>query len=183
MSVADFPGNLMGTGNMVRNASTASQAPAAAVRTYLNGSALRVSPVGLVAGARLRWRFNMTKTAAGVAASTIDIAVGTAGTTADTARVSFAKPAGTAVVDEGTVFIEAIVRSVSATGVVVGQFSMTHNLAATGHAVIPCVDVNTVSAAFDNTSEELVIGLCLTSGAADAITIQQLIAELVQNQA
>lgn len=183
MSVADLPGCLMGTGNVVRNASVASQAPAAATRTYLTGSALRVSPLGLVAGARLRWRFNMTKTAAGTATSVIDICFGTLGTTADTARVSFTKPAGTAAVDEGTATIEAVVRSVSATGVVVGQFTLTHNLAATGHAQIPVVDVNTVSAAFDNSSEELIVGLCLTSGASDAITIQQLTAELVQDQA
>lgn len=168
-----------GAGNVVRNFSVASQAPAAATRTYITGSALAVPKTKLKAGAILRWKFNMTKTAAGTAASTIDIAFGTAGTTADTARVSFAKPAGTAAVDEGTVIIEAVVRSVGAAGVVVGQMHMTHNLAATGHATIPCVDVNTVSAGFNNAADDLIVGLCLTSGAADAITIQQVTAELV----
>jgi hypothetical protein len=120
----------------------------------------------------------MRKTAAGNAASTFDICVGTAGTTADTARVSFTKPAGSAAADEGKVVIEAIIRTIGATGVMVGEFTLVHNLAATGHAVIPCVCVNTVSAAFDMTTEDLIIGVCITSGAADAITIQQVIAEI-----
>lgn len=162
----------------VRNHSVASQAPVAATRTYITGSQLQVPEGGLKVGAVIRFKLNMTKTAAGTAASTFDICFGAAGTTADTAQVSFTKPAGTAAVDEATVEVEAVVRSVSATGVVVGQFRMTHNLAATGHAQIPSVDVNTVSAAFDNTAGGLYIGLCLTSGAADAITIQQVTASI-----
>lgn len=158
--------------NNVTNQSVASQAPAAATRTYITGSALRVPVNKLQVGTSLEWVFNMTKTAAGVAASTFDICVGTNGTTADTARVSFTKPAGTAVVDQGTVVIRAVVRSIGASGVMVGNFSMTHNLAATGHAVIPCVNVVTISGGFDMTVANLIIGVCITSGAADAITIQ-----------
>lgn len=158
--------------NNVTNQSVASQAPAAATRTYITGSALRVPVNKLQVGTCLEWVFNMTKTAAGVAASTFDICVGTNGTTADTARVSFAKPAGTAVIDQGTVVIRAVVRSIGASGVMVGNFSMTHNLAATGHAVIPCVNVVTISGGFDMTVANLIIGVCITSGAADAITIQ-----------
>tara|TARA_R110000868_G_scaffold282809_1_gene543090 strand:+ start:277 stop:681 length:405 start_codon:yes stop_codon:yes gene_type:complete len=127
-------------------------------------------------GTMLRWTFNLTKTAAGTATSTFDIAFGTAGTTADTARVSFTKPAGTAVADEGLVQIICIIRTIGAAGVAVGQFHMTHNLAATGHAVIPCVDVNTVSAGFDMTAVTTA-GVCVTSGASDAITVEAVIAE------
>jgi len=160
------------------NFSTTAQTPAAATRTYLTGSALSVPAGKLQIGTLFRWTFNMTKTAAGSAASTIDIAFGTAGTTADTARVSFTKPAGTAAADEAFCTITAIVRGpLSASGVVVGTFQMTHNLSATGHAVIPCVVVNNVSAAFDVTVANLIVGVCLTSGASDAITIQQVTAE------
>ncbi|MGH7182118.1 MAG: hypothetical protein ACREJN_09090, partial [Nitrospiraceae bacterium] len=159
------------------NFSTASQAPAAATRTYITGSNINIPAGALQVGTIFRWTFSLTKTAAGVAASTFDIAFGTAGTTADTARVSFTKPAGTAVVDEGTIVINAIVRGpVGASGVVVGQFSMTHNLAATGHAVIPSVNVHTVSAAFDITTPTN-IGVCITSGASDAVTFQLVMAE------
>lgn len=161
------------------NFSTASQAPAAATRTYITGSTVTVPKGKLQIGTMIRWTFNLTKTAAGTAASTIDIAFGTAGTTADTARVSFTKPAGTAAVDEAWFTVTAIVRGpLSASGVVVGTMQMTHNLSATGHATIPSVVVNTISAAFDVTVADLFVGLCITSGAADAITIQQVTTEV-----
>lgn len=159
------------------NFSTASQAPTAATRTYITGSNIAVAAGALQVGTMFRWTISMTKTAAGIAASTFDICFGTAGTTADTARVSFTKPAGTAVVDEGFVTITAICRGpVGASGVVAGTFQMTHNLSATGHATIPCVNVTTVSSAFDITTPTN-IGVCLTSGASDAITIQVVTAE------
>lgn len=161
----------------VQNFSVATQTPPAATRTYLVGSALAIPASGLKVGTKLSWTFNMTKTAAGVAASTFDIAVGTLGTVADTAQVSFTKPAGTAAADEAWVDIEARVQSVSATGVVLGEFAMTHNLAATGHAQIPSVNVNAVSGAFDNTGNALIVGLCITTGAADAISIAFMEAE------
>ena len=158
--------------------SVAAQTPAAATRTYITGSAIAIPATGLRVGNVFHWKFNMTKTAAGTAASTFDVCVGTAGTTADTARISFTKPAGSAAVDEGWVTITAIVRTIGATGVAVGEFMMVHNLAATGHAVIPCVCVNKISAAFDMTVASLKVGVCITSGASDAITIQQVVAEV-----
>lgn len=160
--------------SIITNASSASQAPAASTRTYITGSAISLAK--LKVGTILRWKFNITKTAAGTALSTFDVAFGTAGTTADTARLSFTKPAGTGVADEGWVEIECIVRSVSATGVVAGEFTMIHNLAATGHAVIPCVVQNIISGTFDTTAPTFA-GICITSGALDAITIQQVSAE------
>lgn len=158
------------------NFSTAAQVITTS-RTYIAGSNILIPAGALQVGTLFRWTFEMTKTAAGLAAATFDIAFGTAGSTADTARVSFTKPAGTAVVDCGRVVIEAIVRGpVGASGVVAGHFNMTHNLAATGHAVIPVVDVTTIAAPFDITTPTN-IGLCLTGGAADSVTIQQVMAE------
>lgn len=166
-------------GLRLRNNSVAQQAVAAATLTYLTGSALAI-PQGayLRAGSRFRWRWNMAKTGAGTATSTIAIVFGTAGTTADTARVSFTKPAGTAAADEGWCEVNATVRNISNTaGVVVGTFTLGHNLAATGHAQIPFVAVTTVSSGFDNIVDGLIVGLVITTGAADVITIEQLSAE------
>lgn len=160
-----------------KNYSVAAQSITAATRTYITGSALTIPPTLLAVGNAFRWRFNVTKTAAGSATSTFDVCFGTAGTTADTARVSFTKPAGTAAVDEGWVEIHCLIRTIGATGVAVGQFILTHNLAATGHAQIPVVSVNTVSSAFDMTLTDLIVGVCITSGASDAITIQMVQAE------
>jgi hypothetical protein len=170
-----------GAGRSVRNFSTAAQVVAAATATYVTGSKLAIPEGGLKVGSKIKFVLDITKTAAGTAASTYAIVFGTAGTTADTARVSFTKPAGTAAIDAGKIVIEAVVRSVSATGVVVGVFNLTHNLAATGHATIPSVNVTTVSSGFDNTAATLdpgYIGLVVTTGASDAITIQMVEAEL-----
>jgi hypothetical protein len=156
---------------------SASQALVASTRTYLTGSLLRVPKQKLQVGTHFRWGFAATKTAAGTATSTIDIAVGTAGTTADTARVSFTKPAGTAAADEAWFEIDCLVQTIGATGVLIGTMRMVHNLASTGHAVIPCVVVTTTSAGFDMTVADLIVGVCFTSGASDAITISGTFAE------
>src|SRR5580765_1161909 len=117
--------------NSPSNYSAAAQTPAAATRTYLTGSQIVVPTGKLQIGTIIEWVFNMTKTAAGTASSTIDIAIGTAGTTADTARLSFTKPAGTAAADEALCRLRMIVRGpLSASGIVAGDFQMTHNLAA-----------------------------------------------------
>jgi hypothetical protein len=158
--------------------SAAAQTPAATTRTYITGTKITVPPGKLQIGTMFRWRFNITKTGAGTATSTFDVAVGTAGTTADTARLSFTKPAGTAVIDEGWIEIVVVVRGpLSASGVMVGEFTLIHNLQITGHAIIPCVAVSTVSGAFDVTVANLFVGVCITSGASDAITIQFATAE------
>lgn len=146
-------------------------------RTYIAGSNIAFPAGALQVGTMLRWTFDITKSAAGTAASTYDIAFGTAGTTADTARVSFSKPAGTAVADAGQVIVTAVVRGpVGASGIVAGHFHLGHNLAATGHAIIPVVDVTTISSAFDITAPTNV-GLCLTGGASDSVTLQLVLAE------
>jgi hypothetical protein len=166
-------------GNHQRNLSVAAQAITAATLTQINGSLLKIPQGGLKVGTRIRWKFNVTKTAAGAAASTYAITFGTLGTTADTARVSFTKPAGDATADEANVEITAVVRTIGATGVVLGNFTLTHNLAATGHATIPCVNVKTTSAGFDLRGEDQYVALVVTSGAADALTIDWCEAEIL----
>lgn len=179
--MALLPGsNMTGdpAGVIVRNSASAAQTPAAATRTQIAGTLLQIPQGGLKVGTRIAYRFNMTKTAAGTAASTFDLSFGTNGTVSDTARVSFTKPAGTAAADEALVVVEFTVRSVSATGVIVGTFNLVHGLENTGHAVIPCVSVKTVGAGFDNREVATAgvvpvnyVALNITSGAADAITI------------
>lgn len=154
------------------NAATAGQQPVATTRTYITGTDLHFTAGFLKVGTILSWHFDMTKTAAGIATSTFDIAFGTTGTTTDTARVSFTKPAGTAAADEGWVDISCVVKTNSSSGVVLGEFRMIHNLSATGHMVIPCAAVSTTSSTF-NTTTPTDVGICITTGASDAITINQ----------
>ncbi len=159
---------------VINNFSVGSQLPAGVTRTYITGSRLQIGAQKVQAGSTFQWNFNMTKTASGAAPSTFEIVVGTAGTTADTARISFTKPAGTASADEGTVEIRAICRTVASTSAVLsGNFTMIHNLSATGHAIIPCVCVNSQSAAFDMTTALLSVGIVVSTGTSDSVTIQQ----------
>lgn len=159
------------------NFSIASQSPAATTLTYLTGSALAIPSNKVQAGTCFRWRMSVTKTGAGTAASTYDIRVGTAGTTADSARCTFTKPAGTAAADAGTIQINATIRSIGAAGVMVGNFWMGHNLSATGHMTIPNASVTAVSAGFDTTVANLIFGITVTSGASDALTFEMVQAE------
>ena len=163
--------------SLLTNFSTVAQSIAAATRTYIAGSQIAVPPGGLQVGSMFRWTFNMTKTAAGTAASTFDIAIGTAGTTSDSAKFSFTKPAGTAVVDEAFVTITAVVRSIGTGGVISAEFTLIHSLQNTGHAVLPCVVLNSISSGFDMTVANLFIGLCATTGASDVITVEIVTAE------
>ncbi len=160
------------------NFNTVAQVVAAsAARVYVAGSNILIPAGALQIGTMFRWVLNMTKGSAGTTAMTYDIAFGTAGTDSDTARVSMALPStGSAVSDQGTVTITAICRGpIGASGVVVGQLEMTHNLAATGLAGIAAVSVNTVSSAF-NVSTPTNIGLCFTTGDQE-ITFQLVTAE------
>lgn len=177
MTIA-FPGSQQGAGAVVRGVSTAQQAFTAATRAAVAGTILKVPPGGLKAGSRYRAKFNVAKTGAGTATSTVDVSVGPLATGLNTARLSFTKPAGTAVADEGVIEVDVLVRSVSATGVIAGEMTLIHNLAATGHAQIPVVAVSAVSAAFDNTAEDLYIAVSLTTGAADVVTAEVAVATL-----
>ncbi len=163
--------------SLLNNYSTAAQSLVAATRTYITGSQLAIPTNKLQIGTMFRWTFDVTKTAAVTGITTIDIAFGTNGTTADTARVSFTKPGGNGAADCGRFVIEAVVRGpLSGAGIVAGHMGMTHNLQTTGLAVIPFIDVTTVSGAFDVTTPTYV-GVCITSGGADAFTIQTVTAE------
>jgi hypothetical protein len=167
--------------NRRTNFSTTSQSIPTAVETYITGSQLALSPQFLSLSAAFRWRFTMTKTAAGTAASTIFVKWGAYGTTTDIAMMSFTKPVGTAAVDGAWVDIYATQR-LGASG---GQFRsmngfclVSHNLNATGHMTIPFAvlrggaGLNT-----DLTYPNTFLGVTLTTGASDVVTIQMVQAE------
>ncbi len=164
--------------NGVRNASTVDQTGFAA-DTYLTGASVAI-PVSLLrVGSVYRCRFNVTKTAAGVATPIIIARFGTAGTIADTARVTFTFPAQTAAIDEGWFDVWLVVRSIGAAGVVQGTAQLNHSLAATGFSTSNGPVVPAVSAGFDTTVANMFIGLSVNGGAAAAWTIKLVSAELM----
>lgn len=158
------------------NFSTVAQSGITNSRVYIAGSAIALPAAGaLQIGSMFRWRFDLTKTAAGTAAATIDIAFGTAGTTSDTARVSFVLPVGTANADTGFIEIDAICRGpLSASGVVSGNMVINKQSATATLGIINQQSwaKNIISSTFDVTLPTFV-GLCITAGASDSDTIQQ----------
>lgn len=151
----------------VFNITTSAQTPTAGTRTYVLGTSL---PAGkLLAGTFYKWTIAMSKTAAGVGTTVWDICFGTNGTTADTARCSFTGPIETAAIDTAIVEIDALVRSVSATGTVEADLRIASNLVTTGFKNFAGL---VTSATFDTTVVGTIAGVCITPGASDVITIQ-----------
>jgi hypothetical protein len=164
------------------NASTANQTGFAA-DTYLVGSNITIPPT-LKIGSRYRLTFDMVKTAAGTAASTLIIRYGTAGSTADTARVTFTFGAGTAAVDTGTYEVFCHFRSVGSgtSAVLQGMIECSHHLAATG-LISTGASGNGIllvtSGGFDSTPAGSIIGASFNGGASFSGTNTKVEAELL----
>lgn len=162
-------------GEGLGNQSTADQSPAAASTTYLTGSDNLIPDSERVrVGTIFRWHGTMTKTAAGTAASSILVKVGTAGTTADATILTFTIPAGTAVVDTGYFEINVTVRAIGASAVIIGTCLVTHNLATTGITAQNQVVLQVLSSSFNSNVNLLKWGLAFTSGTAVAWTYKQI---------
>lgn len=152
-----------------------------AADTYVTGSNLAV-PTGLSlqVGTMFKWKMYITKTAAGVAAPVWRVRVGTAGTTGDTAQLTFTQVAAqTAAVDAAMVEICAILRNVGAAGVLAGGLTMNHVLAATGFSTLTENVQQVTSAGFVTTTAGLIVGLSVDPGAAGVWTIQHVRAEML----
>lgn len=158
------------------NASIANQTGFAA-DTYLVGSNI-VIPAG-------RWQartiytceFDMVKTAAGTAAFTVNIRLGTLGTTGDASRCALAFAVGTAAADTGRFLVRATFRSVGAgtAAVVQGCIMCNHFLAATGLITTGASGVgiiNTTGGGFDSTTPTT-IGISVNGGTSFAGTNTQ----------
>jgi hypothetical protein len=163
------------------NASVANQGAGFASDTYLVGSALAIPAARMQAKTMCRWRFNVSKTGAGVATPVITPRFGTAGTTADTARGALTFAAQTAVIDEGIFEILATFRTIgSGTSAVLETCGiLAHRLSITGLSTdVTGVKVAT-SSGFDSTVANSIIGLSVNGGASAAWTVNLVQAELL----
>lgn len=154
----------------IANASTASVAAGFAADTYLAGSASLIPRSQPRIGTTWRCRFDMVKTAAGVAAFAINVRFGVNQTTADAARLTFTFGAGTAAIDTGIFEVFVHFRSIGAAGVIAGMCRCDHHLAATGlistGAAGTGIITNQISAGFDTTVASSFIGISVNGGAA-----------------
>lgn len=145
------------------NANTA-DVVASAADTYLAGSSLAIG--GRVqATSFFKWRFRVTKTAAGTATPAFNIRFGTAGTTADTARATLTSTAAqTAAADTGMLELDGILRTVGASAVLQAAIRMDHT-AADGAGLGTFRYLAATSAAFDITPAATIIGVSCNPGA------------------
>lgn len=139
--------------------------------TYNNATRLR-------AGSVFRWAFRASK-GGGTATPVYTIRYGTAGTTADTARVTITGAAQTAVADEAYIIVEATFRAIGASAVLVGQVHLLHRLATTGFSVTASNVFATpvVSATFDSGVNNSIIGLSVNPGTSGAWVTDECILE------
>lgn len=159
-------------------AAVADIAVPAATPTLITGSLITVPASKLQIGSVIRWRLALSKTAAGVAARNIIVQMGTAGSLADADVITFVMPVGTAVIDKAFLEIVVVCRGpLSNSGILCGNLVMVHNLAATGFALIPVVVMQQNSGAVDVTTAGLILSLAITTGAAEVLTVQQVVVD------
>ena len=171
--------NCLGVG--ATNQSTATQGPlTVGTDTYLTGSLIPLPTGGLKGptgsgqdGSKITWHVVLSKTAAGTGASTLNIRVGTNGTTADTARcTAFGTGTPTTVADGALLTITVYATAGGSTATLNCSETLTHELPTTGFAGSAVVQAYSVQTSFDSTPAGTKIGLSLNAGTAEVITVQ-----------
>lgn len=165
-------------GNTLRNQSTAAQSPAAGASTYLTNSNISVPVDKLRVGTVFRWTLWFSKTAAGTAARSHIVRIGTAGTTSDAAIVTLTSGTPSAAADQGYQIITVTIRGpLSASCIAHGGSMGTHQLSTTGLFANETEVLLVTSGTFDCTTANLIVGLSVTTGASEALTYEQVIVE------
>lgn len=157
------------------NYNTTDQNVAAGTTVQITGTNIQFpSSRPIKIGTTFTWELSITKTAAGTASNSLDIRVGTNGTSADTSRLAFATGTGTAAVDTASVVIRAVVRGpIGSSCIVEGNMRLVKAAAAAaGFSVNPSVAVNTTSAGFDVTTNNIIFGLSITTAALTVLNFE-----------
>ncbi len=167
------------------NASVVSVSAGFATDTYLAGSSVLVDAGAWKAKAIYQCIFDMVKTAAGTAAFTLNVRMGTLGTTGDASVLSLAFAVGTAVADTGLFSVFLIFRTVGSgtTAVVQAIVSCEHHLAATGLITTGASGSGTIigtSAGFNSTTQTT-LGLSINGGASFSGTNTVVLSQLSNN--
>lgn len=162
------------------NQSLSSQGPGFAADAYLAGSAVAMPAAGLKAGSRYTLVFDVSKTAAGVAAPVMTLRFGVNGSLADPALGQLSFPVQTAVADDGRFGLDVTFRSVGGgtAAVVQAVGSLDHTLSVTGLSTGPGPVRRVTSAGFDSTLAGAVMGVSVNGGASAAWTVSLVQASL-----
>lgn len=164
----------------IRNQATAAVTGYAA-DTYLVGSSITIpASLTLQAGSIYRCKISLSKTAAGTAAPTLILRIGTAGTTGDAAIFTLTTAAQTAATDTGFIEVLFTIRTVGAAATSTSTVVALHtSAAAAGLGYASPQITETAGTAFNSTTASLIIGISLNFGASASVTTTQVEAELL----
>jgi hypothetical protein len=153
-------------GTLHKNQATAQQTGFAA-DTYLTGSNITIPSFGMQVGQLYQWIIGIQKTAAGTTAWAVTVRIGTNATTADTSKLVLTQTVAQAATAAGCILqVYVQVRSVSATGVIVGAASPSGGSLAFGSGI------QAASSTFDNSAlGGNFVGLSLNGNTSAAYTI------------
>jgi len=160
-------------GTLSKNAKTAQQTGFAS-DTYITGSSIQIPTCGMQVGQVYMWEVGIEKTAAGTALIACTVRIGANQTTADTSRAALAQLVAQAATASSTILrVSLLVRTVSASGVVVAAMGFTGSTFGDGDRI--------VSGTFDNSAlAGQYIGLSLNGGASASYTIDSAFGYLIQ---
>lgn len=159
-------------GTLSKNVSTAQQTGFAA-DTYITGSSILIPAYGMQVGQVYQWQVGIEKTAAGTGVITTTVRIGTGQSTSDTSRAALVQTvAQAATASANIMLVSVLVRTVSASGVIVAAMGFTGTQFGDGDRI--------VSAAFDNTAlAGNYIGLSLNGNTSAAYTIDSVFGYLM----
>lgn len=169
------------------NASTAAQGAGFATDTYVTGSDVSIPDGRLQAKAKYNLRIALSRTAAGTGTPTINLRVGTAGTTADASRCLFTWPGALTATGADNAWFEimATFRSVGSgtSAVIQGGLKIERAIATASQGfgaagMLANHFLNTTGGGFDSTVSGLKIGASINGGTGAAWTITQVDAVL-----
>jgi hypothetical protein len=171
-------------GGQTRNASIATQSPAAATDVYYTDSDLLIPSFGLQVRTNFLWTVSASKNANGVAAPVYVIRIGAGKAITDAAILTLTGPAQTAVADIGTLYIMATMRSIGGAGVMQGTAWWVHRGTAantttsgTGFANDSTGHVEGTSAGFNTALAGQFVGISINGGTAAAWVVTQVVAQ------
>jgi len=175
---------IIDTNSRVKTSSSAQQTGSTnfSADSYLAGSSIFLKTLPKV-GTIYHAIFDMTKTAAGTATPIISFRMGTNGTAADTALLTFTFTAGTAAADVGIFELWVTFRSIGSgsTAVVQGLIQCKHQLAATGltsGGTGGSFTIVSTSAGFNSAVDNSYLGLSFNGGGSFSGTNQFVMSEL-----
>lgn len=164
----------------IRNQSVASVGPAFTADTYVAGSSVAIpASLTLQVGTQYRCKISLSRTAGGgVAAPVLTVRIGTAGTVADAAIITFTGAASTSAIDVGFIEVLVTIRTVGAAATSQGTFALKHNLAS-GAGLSGTDVIEAAGSTFNSATASLIIGVSLNHGASATTTVTQVEAELL----